>query len=138
LHASVSPRRNREPVIVRRTGPRTLDGIIAAAAAVAAADGDQQADERRSLLHFLRCNGLMGVLGRGKILERFRAELDGAGIEDISVRLRHLAGTDGARLVLGAALSVAAADGVIVPAERAVLRRLQTGLGLPSAERMPA
>ena len=99
------------------------------------ADGIHAAEERRELLQFLRGNGLMGVLGRGRTLAAFRAEIDAAGNAkaDISARLRHLAGTDGARLVAAAAFSVAAADGVIVPAELAMLRRLHAGLGLPSA-----
>ena len=135
MHVSKPTRRCREPVVVRRAGPRTLDGIIAAAAAVAMADGAQATEERRGLLQFLRSNGLMGVLGRGRTLAAFQAEIEGAARADadISVRLRHLAGTDAARLVAEAAFSVAAADGVIVPAEFAMLRRLHAGLGLPSA-----
>ena len=133
MQPSIRTRRSHEPVVVvQRTGPRTLDGIIAAAAAVAIADGVEQADERRSLLQFLRSNGLMGVFGRGKTLALFRGEIDAAMCDrkDISIRMHHPVGTQGARLIAAAALSVAVADGIIVPEEHAVLRRLHASLGL--------
>lgn len=133
MQPSIRARRSRESVVVvQRTGPRTLDGIVAAAAAVAISDGAEQADELRSLLQFLRNNGLMGVLGRGKTLARFQNEINAAKHDpsDISTRMRHVVGMQGARLVAAAALSVAVADGIIVPEEHAVLRRLHACLGL--------
>jgi len=124
-------RRKREPaVVVSRTGPRMVEGIIAAAAA-ALADGCVEPTERRGLLAFLRQNGLLGVLGRGRTLERFRLATEAPASPDaVAAQMRQLAGMAGASLVAASALFVAAADGAVVPEEFAVLRRLRADLGL--------
>jgi len=42
------------PVVVSRPGPRTCDAVIAAAAAMAMADGQAEPAEYRGLLMFLK------------------------------------------------------------------------------------
>ncbi len=134
-YATMPRRRNREPfVLVQRTGPRTVGGVIAAAALMAAADGVATPIERRYLLDFLRQHGLMGVLGRSDTLARYQADLDDLreidAADRLASRLRPLAGRFGAPLIAAAASSIAAADGVVVAEEAALLHRLRSALGL--------
>lgn len=131
MHAAAIERHRRATsfVLVERIGPRTVDRVIAAAAWMAAVDGRTAPEERHELMEFIRQRGLMNVLGRQATLDRIeRAET--APQEHVLAMLRPMAGTKGARLVEAAALRVAAADGVIVPAELALLRRLRATLGI--------
>ncbi len=133
LHSTAE--RSASFVVVERHGPRTLDGLIAAAAGMALADGRVEPAEPHSLLEFLRRNNLLSVLGRRWAIQQFAVELKrAAGCTDpgadLSDRLRPLAGMAGARLVAAAAAHVAAADGAVHPQEIALLRSLRSTLGL--------
>lgn len=129
----------RDVVPVRlQPGPRTLDCIIAAAAAMALADGRVEPAEQRGLFDFLRRHRLLGVLGRSATRQRFVSETcrtaphPGSELQ-LAERLRPLAGTSGAMLVAAAAAWVAIADGVVHPDELRLLRSLRAMLGLAPA-----
>ncbi len=143
MHAAALERRRRATsfVLVERVGPRTLDGVIAASTHMAAADGQADPEERRELMAFLRQRGLIGQHGRQATLERISRAIGRAALtpeETVLATVRPLAGTAGARLVEAAALRVAAADGVIVPAELALLRRLRAALDIAPLAWTPA
>jgi tellurite resistance protein len=139
------------PVVVSRPGPRTCDAVIAAAAAMAMADGQAEPAEYRGLLMFLKQNNILMRLGRAATIERYAAEIGrvtargaspaapperaNGAIEwhDLTVTLRSLAGMEAARLVAAAAAYVAAADGVVHPGEIQLLRLLRETLGLAPA-----
>ena len=124
-------RRHREPVIINRPGRHALRAVVAAAAAVALADGVAQPGERRSMIRFLRDNGLIGILGRGKTIALYQSEIDSQQSgSDVSARLHRIAGQHGALLAAAGAWSVAVSDGVMSPEENATLARLQAALGV--------
>jgi tellurite resistance protein len=133
MHAAAIERQRRATsfVLVERVGPRTVERLIAAAAWMAVADGRADPAEREELMAFIRQRGLLGVFGRQATLDRF-ARVLGRAEPPALAALRPLAGTAAARLVEAAALRVAAADGMIVPAELALLRRLREALGIPT------
>jgi tellurite resistance protein TerB len=125
-----------------RPGPLVLDGMIAAAAEMALADGSAEPEERRGLLTFLRQNNILAVLGRRETDDRFAAALDQAqarraggqqSIATLADVLGPIAGMQAARLVVRAAAHVAAADGTLHPKELALLRWLHSTLGLTRA-----
>jgi len=134
----LDPSRRDPGLVVLQPGPRTLDCIIAAAAAMALADGCAEPAEQRGLFEFLRRNRLLDVLGRSVTRQRFVSETceaalhPGSGFQ-LAERLRPLAGTSGARLVATAAAWVAIADGVVHPDELRLLRSLRAMLGLALA-----
>jgi tellurite resistance protein len=139
MFSTTNPRRtDGQPpsfTLVERPGPRTLDGLIAAAAGMALADGRVEAAEPHSLLEFLRRNDLLKVLGRRFAVQQFAAEIGRAAAcpdpqTALADRLRPLAGMAGARLVATAAAHVAAADGNVHPREIALLQSLRATLGL--------
>jgi tellurite resistance protein len=143
---------------VPRPGPRTRDAMIAAAAAMALADGRADPAEHRGLLRFLKQNKMLLSLGRADTIERYLAEVGRATArqcsaqsggahspgaqqptgehlwQDLADRLRPLAGMQAAHLVAAAAAFVAAADGVVHPGEVELLRSLREALGLEPLE----
>ncbi len=135
--------------VLSRPGPRIQGAIIAAAAEMALADGRADPVERRGLLAFLKHNRMLLSFGRTATLSRFAAEIDRATQhsakslhgqadsarpwQDLTDRLRPLAGTEAARLVADAAAHVAAADGVVDARETELLRLLRATLGLTRA-----
>lgn len=142
IPASHSDHWRNEFITVSRIGPRTRDAMIAAAAAMAMADGCAAPAEHRGLLKFLKQNKMLFSLGRAETVERYAAELRrGVGSlgEPLSSqdrwrllndRLRPIAGMEAAHLVAAAAACVAAADGVVQPGEMDLLRALRDTLGL--------
>ncbi len=120
--------------LIERPGPRAVDGMIAAAAGMALADGRVEATEFRSLLEFLRRNDLLIVLGRRFAVRQFAAEVARAAAcanprAELADRLRPLAGLASARLVAAVAAHVAAADGDVQPQEVALLQSVRATLG---------
>ena len=125
------------------------DAMIAAAAEMALADGRADPVEHRGLLTFLKKNNMLFLLGRTETTERYTAEIDRVterqaassphqtGSEnrwqDLTVRLRPIAGMDAAGLIAAAAAYVAAADGVVHTGEIELLRSLRDVLGLEDA-----
>ena len=128
--------------VVSQPGPRTRDAMIAAAAAMALADGRVEPIERHTLLRFLRREKILMALGRTETVRRFAAAIMLAKQEEVSAgdqphpwhdlieRLRPLAGMQSAGLITAAAAYVAAADGVVQPRELELLHRLQLALEL--------
>jgi tellurite resistance protein len=139
---SHSDNRRNEFITVSRVGPRTRDAMIAAAAAMAMADGCATPAEHRGLVAFLKQNKMLFSLGRAETVERYTAELRRAvgslgeplssqdRWRDLNDRLRPIAGMEAAHLVAAAAACVAAADGVVQPGEMDLLRALRDALGL--------
>ncbi len=132
-----SPRRlAAQPVVIRRPGRRTVDGMIEAACIVACADGRLDAAERRRLLTILRRHGALAEFGRKPLLDAFDqavARQEHADLAELCVMadgLRPLAATSGARLVAMAAVDIAMADGVTWPQEMAMLQVIRDRLGL--------
>ena len=138
--------------LVSRPGPRTQDAVIAAAAEMALADGRAESIEHRSLLAFLKQNKMLQAFGRTATIERFAAEIDRATKrrlshptsqdkpsdatdpwQDLTARLRPLAGMEAARMVAAAAAHVAAADGVVNTRETELLATMHATLGLTEA-----
>jgi tellurite resistance protein len=120
-----------------------MDGLITAAAEMALADGRVDPVEQRSLLAFLRQDDMLAALGRRAIMERFTAALNDVAARqaagsydgpDLAGALRPVAGPYAARLIARAAAHVAAADGVLHPRERQLLRALHRALGLTHME----
>jgi tellurite resistance protein len=140
-----------------RLGPRTRDAMIAAAAEMALADGQAEPAEHRGLLRFLKQHKMLLSLGRANTIERYSAEVCRVAErrsqgsqpdsqqpdsqqpdnehrwQDLTNRLRPLAGMQSAHLVAAAAAFVAAADGVMHPGEIELLRSLRDALDLEPA-----
>jgi tellurite resistance protein len=106
-------------------------GIIEAAALMARADGQTDDAERRGLLRFLRSRGLLQDFGRQAVTQAYHAELARAmPPADALTRLERLRGQPAASLAATAAAWIAVADGLVQPAEIALLRRMRDRLGL--------
>jgi tellurite resistance protein len=126
-------RKTNRVAVAYRFGPRAQRAVIAAAAKMALADGHVEPAERFELLLFLRRNDILSVVGRQSASDRFTAEVSrqpGFAEPSLDEIVRPLAGTNAARLIAGAAASVAAADGTVDPREIELFTALTEALGL--------
>jgi tellurite resistance protein len=123
---------------VAQPGPRIMECMIVAAAEMALADGRAQPVEYRGLLSFLKRTNIRVAFSRGTVLERFSTEISRIAIrerfaaahqevewQDLTDRLRPLAGMETARLIAGAAAHVAEADGILHPREIDLLNAMR-------------
>ena len=146
---SVNPTQPAGFTLISRPGPRMQDAVIAAAAEMALADGQAEPAEHRSLLAFLKQHEMLAAFGRTATILRFAAEIDraakrhAAGVassegeseagdrwQDLTARLRPLAGMEAARVVAAAAAHVARADGQVNMREIELLDTVYATLGL--------
>src|SRR5262249_58461347 len=102
----------------------------------ASADGWVEGMERDQLLGFIRQRGLLVRIAPHEILDAFDGRVrrlhEPDGPRSAIAALRPLAGWSRAALVVGAAESVAAADGTIHPGEPRALRFIPAALPAPS------
>jgi tellurite resistance protein len=100
------------------------------------ADGSVDAAERRALLSFLRRNGLLARYGRRDtlgLLDRattLSPVAPPAALSDAADRLGQFARSSASPLIADAARQVMLADGVAWPQEVAMLRDIESRLGL--------
>ena len=133
-----SPRHRSDPHVVELPCRRTFDGIIHAGALVALADGVVHPSERQVLIEFLRHNGLLPRYGRSAAVGRFdettsSLPADLAALCDAADALRPLASSPLAvTLITQAARKVMSADCAAWPQEVALVRVIESRLGLTS------
>ncbi len=125
-----------EPDVVHHYGTETVAAIVTAASLVACADGHATSEERRALLRFLREQGILARSGRRQMVGTFDRTVEAAAdfeldhMHDALSAMSFLADRPGAMLAIGAAESVALADGVVWPQEAAMLAVLSDRLRL--------
>lgn len=127
-YRSPYPRRNPMIVAMPRDGRAQIlfDGVIAAGAVVASADGRVAPAERSELIACVQGDTLLSSFGAAEAEAAFDTRVKGftepGGVSAAVASLLRLRWIDGARSVLRAAERVAAADGEIGGSEaRAVL-----------------
>ncbi|MDR3536802.1 MAG: tellurite resistance TerB family protein [Acetobacteraceae bacterium] len=125
-----------DPPVTLQPSRATAQAVVTAAAMVACADGHVARSERRSLIRFLSCHGVLARYGRAELLAAFELAVREAAPLNLEKActaadgLRSVAGRPGASLVALVATQVALADGVTWPQEIALLEVIRDRVGL--------
>jgi tellurite resistance protein len=118
-----------------------LDAVVTAAALVARADGWVDPEEREQLLDFLDRQEFLSVFTYDEILEFFERRVrhlrEPGGTAAAIDSLRRRAGRLPARLIIGMAEEVAAADCRLDPREEEVVEAIRDCLRPPSSPAIP-
>lgn len=119
----------------QRRDDELLDAVASAAALVAHADGEGAGVERAQIVDLLARSGCLATITRADILDAFDHRLrhvqERGGIEMTLESLRRIAGHAPARLIIGTAEHVAAADSHLHANEMHALRSIRRALRVP-------
>ncbi len=114
-----------------------LDGVIAACALVARADGLIKSAERYVLVDFLERHGFLCCftpIGIMDVFERRLRQIEEPGGAEAAIdSLERFSGRSSARLVIDAGRQIAIADGYLHAREIHFLQRIHIALGTPSS-----
>lgn len=117
-----------------------LEGVMAAAAMVAAADGEVEQQERAKIGRFLETHELMRHFDRSKAITLFARyvqeltfDLDMGGDTCLS-QIREVKGAEKRLLIVRLALAIAKADGELEPAEEVAVTKIVDALNLNRAD----
>lgn len=120
-----------------------LEAVCAAAALVAAADGDIEESERRKVVSLITNHATLGKLYQSQAIEAtadtmFKRAKDSSGRQQLARELDDIKGRpNGATMaedVYLLAVDIANADGEVEPQEDAVLKKIAARLGVDPAK----
>ena len=118
-----------------------LDGVVAAAVVIAAADGEISSEEKKKLYDYVSISEELKCFSTAEVVASFKAIADmydfdpGIGKAEAMKKVGKLRGKDDqARLVVRVAILIAMSDGVFEENEKKAVRELCAELNVPASD----
>lgn len=118
-----------------------LDGVVAAAVVISAADGAISSEEKKKLYDYVRVSEELKCFSTDEVMASFKSVADmydfdpGIGKAEAMKKIGKLRGKDEqARLVVRVAILIAMSDGVFEESEKKAVRELCAEMGVPASD----